>query len=437
MGCRPSDRALEHLTQPFGPSGMTGVVLGLNAVPDVLLLNDCSACAPVRGEIIHGTHDWTSTVLSPSGRHRVAHTGLSPDRAVLDRRDDIVRLLRLLGAHAGTSMIVIVPAPTASMVAVDYRPLIDAVRDTVTIPILPLRLPSCTSDLMAGYEAFADLVAANLALPDDAPASPDKVAVVGYLWDRGEADHAATVAELNRLIRGLGLEPLPTWLSGTPLAGLRRVAEAGVIVSLPYGRQVARTLASRTGARVVETDLPVGLGGTSRWLRLLGEATGRREQAERFLHAEMTRWVPRMSLAADRHILGREFLVGLDTPLGTAVTGMLHEFGGRVRLLAVSGGERPDASCPAEAVLWNPPNGEVVRRVAGMGESADEDPVILGNQQMIRDSGTMAARSVPLGFPSPGTHHLFDAPFLGFTGTASLLDRIVDARVRGAWFPGA
>lgn len=60
----------EGLHAPLSFPYNLGVLLALNAVSDAYLVLDGPGCSFYRGMMIHGRHDWSSTLLSADGWHR-------------------------------------------------------------------------------------------------------------------------------------------------------------------------------------------------------------------------------------------------------------------------------------------------------------------------------------------------------------------------------
>ena len=165
---------------------------------------------------------------------------------------------------------------------------------------------------------------------------PRTVAVVGHLMDRNEGDHLANIAEMQRMLQSLSLETVSVWLSGQDCSDLRRVEEADIIVSLPYGRAAARRLAKRTGARLVETELPFGLPKTVRFMRDVGAAAGKDREAEAFIDAELSRVVPRLKWIIPQYFLNRRTGFMGDPYLLGGFRDIAEDLG-----MKVEGGHRP------------------------------------------------------------------------------------------------
>ncbi|MBI4678981.1 MAG: hypothetical protein HY748_15500 [Elusimicrobia bacterium] len=302
--------------------------------------------------------------------------------------------------------------------------------------VCPIPAAATGDGWLEGYGRTCEALARRIPLAAG-KARPGTVAVVGYLFDRDEPDHAANLKELRRMLAGLGLRLVSVWLSGRGVAALRKVEGASVILSFPYARSAARILGRRLGAKVVRADLPLGLTGTERSLKSVASALGRGVLARRFLGREVPAAVADTQAHVLRIISGRSASLALSDPhLRAALRGLCADLGVKVledRADAVQPGGR---ASPA-------PSGKVWAQ-------ADADgPVLLvgsrgpGDLAPSRQEGIV----IPLGYPNFEDHPAVDRPFLGFSGFRGLVElfagRILlheakaDRPVEESWRKGA
>ncbi len=260
------------------------------------------------------------------------------------------------------------------------------------LPVFDVRESPGEDTWWHGYANALVAVARTLDLPA-VPPRPDAAAVVGIPLDRLEPDRLADRDEVIRLLaRGAGLDVVSVWPSGDGPGSLGRAAEAGLIVSLPYGREAARTLAHRTGACVVEAGLPVGLAGTARFVREVARAAGR--DPEPFLDREMRRYAPRLEWVIPHALLHRRVRVEVDPPLAEAVLAFLNEVGCR---------------------------------------NADENApdLVIGPRPAVEAAAAAGHAFFEAGFPSPGSHGLHPTPaWFGFEGAMHLAEAMVNRLVQ-------
>lgn len=416
----------------------TGVTLALNAIRDAYLVVDAPNCVIFKASQVQGNHDLHASLLSCSGLHRIADTDCTTTRAARGEQRILTTRLLQVNAIADCRTILLTAMSPAAVTGRQYDKVVRDLGDQLTKPVVIIRPGSLKGDWLDGYIWSLEDLARGIELPADASPADDKVAVVGYLLDRNEADHRANLAELERLLAGMSLEMASCWLSGDTCAGLGRVAEAGTIVSLPYGREAARILAERTGARLVECGLPLGLAATSAWLRQIGEATGRRQEAERCVERELERVTPRLEWILPHAFLNRQVgLMGNDPFLLEALDGAVGELGCGVVLRAVVTHrdhlERSGFGAGDDGLLHNPQKDDLSGAL-NRHDRENELDLVFTNSRLLRTlmnaPGTIPF--VELGFPSYYTHALFDRPFLGYRGTLKLVESMANTMSRVA-----
>ncbi len=411
---------------PFGYPRVLGAYLAVNAVPDTWMMVDSADCATLRAEIVQDNHDWLGTLITESGHYRIASSGVCPHTIVLDRRDVLAEQFSVV-AREGGQFLFVYPAPVTALVGIDYRSIlagVDIPEETIALVVDPV---DSVGNWVAGYSHMMALMAQHLPLPERTRPDPGTVALVGYLWDRNEADHEASVAELKGLLAGLGLTTTAVWFSGEPCEQLQRVAQAQTILSLPYGRDAARILAARTGARLVEVSLPVGLEGSVAWVESLAQALSLGRPSLIAMQEAARRSYLRASKAVMRHIANRTFAIATEATLAAGLAEMVQEMGGDVALLATAGEPLQDGVAKGAVLLENGTMAQVTRALEGVAETADGWPVLLGCERGIAAAPAGRYAVVPIGFQGGGIHHLYPTPFLGFGGALSLLDRIGNA----------
>ena len=262
---------MTNFKKTFNLPYQLGIYLAANAVSDSCAVMDGPNCVMTKIDFLAGNHDLYSTLLSPHGRHRVICTMSGP----LPQKDNPERVLSaLLASVAGSgrfSVVMVTGLPFLKLAGLDYEGLAAGVKGGA--PVVDVPPGSLDGDWLDGYALALDALAR--ALPERKVKKRRRsVALAGYFPDRGEGDHAANLKELRRLLELCGLELACVFPSGGTFAELSAALEAEVIVSLPYGRKAAERLAGRSGAVLVETGLPLGLKGTSGWLKAVRAAAG-------------------------------------------------------------------------------------------------------------------------------------------------------------------
>jgi nitrogenase molybdenum-iron protein alpha/beta subunit len=239
------------------------------------------------------------------------------------------------------------------------------------------------------------------------------------------------------------------WLAGAPTAALGRVAEADVIVSLPYGRRAAAVLAERLGCELVRGELPFGLAAALRFVVTLGAATGRLERAVRFCEDELRAVLPRLQWAVPFAFLHRRLGYVGDPHLFVGLRDLAALVGCRVRFAAftnlprhardsapvadgLAGLALPEdlrqlmaapAAEPPPTVLTYPHARELEQALERLGRDQEVDLLVTNSFGFLaRGMGV-----VELGFPAYHSHALSERPFLGIGGVLPVLERMMEA----------
>ncbi len=421
----------DDLSQPMAFPYMVGVYLAINAVEDLFLLVEGPDCTYMKTQYVQGNHDWMSTLTSVSGYHRIANTALHPDHMSGSREEHLSEMLSRMAGHPEVPALVFTSMPMAFITGADYERLVTGVSEETGKPVFHVPGKSLSGDWLDGYAETLLALATQLDL-EGGELDPETVAVVGYLHDRNEEDHAANVRELGRMLDAIGLRLGSVWLSGQRFERLRDVRNAGTVVSLPYGRRAARTVARRTGARLVELPLPFGLSASERWVRELGEAFGRSDRAEAFVDRELARIAPRLEwvvpflfqnarvgyigdphlcpgLADTLEMLGATLVTALITNRPHHTRGLAEQLGG------------------ADLLVF-PRMKAMLNHLEGLAGQDALRLLVTHNMGIMTD-----APILELGFPSHFRHALYDRPFLGFAGALCFIDSMANAmRMREA-----
>jgi len=412
------------LSVPVSPPYSIGVYLAINAIPDAHLLMDSPRCAYNRIPFVQGNHDWFSDLDAPPQPPRITNTALTTSTVVAARHGQTTELLRELASRPDVGVVFLGAMPMTLLTSPDYgrmtREASGAGAPVVAVPYRPVE-----SDWLDGYAGAIEALATQVDLTGGSP-RPGAVAIVGYLLDRNEGDHAGNLRELERLVAGLGLELVSTWLDGSPFERLRLVRDAEVILSLPYARAAAKVLARRTRARLVEVELPLGLAATERFVGELARAMGREAQASALLDRELRRVVPRLEPVTTQRLMKRR----------VGYVGDPHMLGGVVDLLALVGCDVPFAvvTCqashlassrlarPSPEPVASPTRRSLERLVREEIEAGRVDALVTNSAGALFEGVGI----VELGFPSYFTHALHERPFLGFGGALVIVEALAN-----------
>lgn len=441
---------------PFALSGvppfLDGVYLATNAVPDARLIVDCPSGCFFKCERIALSHDATSTLFDPLGDHRIVQSGITFTELTLGSESALRPLLRRVVERTRPAALFVTQASPVTLTSNDLGALAEEFTREAGVPVVAITPDTFEGDWLDGWERFTEAVVAALARGPDRGAGagagaghgdPREVVLVGYLADRLEADHRANLAELERLLAGLGLRLTGVACGGTTLRELETALRAPLVVELPYAGAAARRLAERTGATVVRTDLPLGVEGTVRWLETIAAAAGAEAALEPLLERELTSLVPAIEQARARFLRDRRVALAADPALAAGLAGFLAELGVAVPLVAARTRHERRLTGLRQA-LAEAGGGAAPRLLHDVGVAdltahltalpPAERPIALVGSSLERD----VARDLDLGFlelgyPAYVTHAFAPRPSLGFAGALRLVDELVTAVQTGEY----
>lgn len=413
-------------TIPFTMTFNDGVILAANAISDLCLILDGLDCLLLKSERIFLNHDGCSTLLTIPRERLFTSLGSLSELAL----GDTSGIERLVAHAAGQDAIggVFVSA-SSKLVLTDpnYDTLLDPIR--ARKPGFYLKRGDFRDDWLSGYAAVCEEIARTLPLPEPpARRDPKAVALVGYLMDRNEGDHTANLAHITELLTALGLDCRSIWLSGCSLKELGDISQASTILALPYATDAARILAGRLGCGMLELPLPLGLAGTRDFLATLGEHFDCAPEASRLADAGEAGVIARIGNLVPTMLEGRRYALLADPHMAPALVRFLREFGAgaeTVFLLTSKSREWDHERAPVAGRIIHDLSFRDYLDVMGAPESAVLDFIITPSQ-----ASTLALRQrlplIEFGVPSYFHHCLTPSPFLGYEGTAGLVERIVN-----------
>lgn len=410
-----------------------GAYLAVNAVSDACLVVDGLGCALPKADLVAGNHDLNSTLFSPLGRDRVLATMTGPLPQAANPEKKLQELLRAAADSGDYGAVLVTGLPYMALAGLDYDGVAAAVRGRAPAGAVPAL--SMDEDWLDGYDRSLEALV-SLLPPRRRALKKRSVALAGYLYDRGEGDHRANLSEIRRLLGLAGLELACVIPGGTDFKSWEAALGASVVVSLPYGRRAAARLAAHTGARLVETGLPMGLAGTSAWLLAVRKAAGLKGPLPPALAAEERAAAATMARALGALPQGGLAFAG-DPHLFAAVAGFARELGLRVAAAFLNCRSRAlPPGCRAPLLMFSPPVEAARLALAGLGEY-DRPGLAVCDYFAGSEGLAGAAARAELGFPSYTRHCLHDEPFLCYAGAAALAGRLLNASLEALARGGA
>lgn len=440
----------KHTLEDFALKGMhyakmTGVMAGAHAIDDSFLLMHSGVGCKYKTASQAAQHD-----LAEHPNVREAWTQVSEADLIKGCSERIGPFARAWWERRRSALMVVVSAYFIELTGDDIPAVIADVEATLPdcdMVHVPTRAPN--HGFFDGYAAVLHEVMKRSDW-SGRPTADRQASVLGHFFHRYEPDARADVAMLGGLLKVAGLEPGPVLFSGAGYAEARRAPASRYQVVLPYvanhGADIA-ALAGAGGRRVVEVDLPMGFGGTARFLRAVAGACGgdvRRAEA----------WATRQRDAVQAQVLrfaevlnDTTWAVFADTPTAAGLVTIFQELGVRVPLVGlrdthgVLGGAeafrralRANGGTDAGVEVLQEPSLRAVRQrtlalleqgLTGIVGSSHEIAVFRNLPPSLAQR--MAVPLLEVGFPADQHHTVLQVPSFGYQGVGAWAERLVGA----------
>ena len=439
-----SEKTLEDYgVKSMHQAKMTGVGVAVHAVPDAYILMQTGVgCKYKVGVQI----SWQDHVRHPN-RHE-AWTQISEMSLIRGASERIGPFARSRWESKEPGIMVLVSAYFVELTGEDLPSEAKEVAETMPCPFF--LVTTATSNFGGLAEGYAETIRGMLAQQDfkQPHTNPGEACIIGSFFTRYEQDCLADVTQLQRLCKVSGVKAGPIFFSGRPWAELAEAWRSEFVVQLPYarpgGRKLARLLKKRT---VIETDLPMGIAGTSTWIRTITEATGgNMAVAEAWIEREASKVHAAYSVVRERCSV-MPVAIFADTPLAVGLVTLMLEMGLQPRLVGLRdwslGGreafveaiERLGFEVPAEMEIIGRPSLYWISTECFERVIDGEFPVVIGStielsvlQERIKEEGVHRQPAlIEAGFPSAQSHVVTPRPTLGFAGAISWAQRLLDS----------
>ncbi len=410
----------QRLTLPY----MGGIYLAVNAIGGARIVVDGPMCAFYKAEFIQGNHQLVADLQRLASPHRVLHTELDIHRVILADEGIVHRKVQMALEDPETRVLFFSAMSSAMLIGRDINRMLQAATEHPEIPKIPVPSRSLSEDWVGGWSRTLTAIADAIPLDrkHDGSAKTPRVGIVGNMFLRHEGDSRGDVQELVRMVEALGATVASIWLAGGDWDDLTEIAQADLLVALPYGRAAAGRLGKRLGVQVVEVPLPFSWTLTERFLLGVAKALDRVEMAHAFLESEKRRWATELLVRAEQTLQGTRWVV-VDDPV--RVAGWLEiakDVGAQV--LAVGLTAAPEAGSDLDAPERRAPF-TLLQEIL-VNRQAD---IFVSNSLAARYAWTASLASmttVEFGYPCFERHPVVPTPSLGLVGEVSVVEIVCE-----------
>ena len=425
-----------------------GIYLATHAIPDALCMWHASVGCKVKTQKHLVDHDGIENAHN-RGRYSQFIDEDLIQGSTQQLEDEVASFARRLRCQ----LVVIDCTTPISLQGQPMRPVVERLRERTGVDVVHVDARNYEEDLYGGYAAMTATLFARqferfgqTEAGEAVETAADEVTLLGLPFDRHEGDCLGNVAELRRLLWGLGKKARAVYLSGEPYASLSPTPQASAHLMLPWSQPSRRQLqrvCKQWQRPLLPTPVPVGFSGTVRWLREVASALGvPAARVQALVDHELTACKRQADLAR-KLLQGRVFSVFAEAPRLVGVVQLLTELGmvpqylgvmhfqlGRVAeaqaMLAAAG-----VQLPAHVQWLDDPAPHEIRALGEAGQKQQppisRSHVVIGSTM---ECDLLMGAHVPLvelGFPSERAHFLTQNGWMGFRGALHLAERVVHA----------
>lgn len=397
---------------------LDGLYLTTNAIKDAYLLLDGCPCIYKKIEIIEKNHDYLSALFDNYGHHRISATDANINNIEQDRNSSIKNQIKKISNYDKTGLLLLSSVPIAKITGVDYEMLLKEIKKDSKKPMINIEYTKMDYDWLDSYSETLKKIAEDMDLGKDKKVM-NSVGIVGYFFDRNEGDNTGNLLEIERLFKELSINIESVWLNGKNYEDLKKIEKANLIISLPYAREAAKIIAEKTGARIIELSLPIGIENSINWIRKIAKELKKEKEAEIFIEKDLSQTIPLIGWIVEHFFRGKKVSIVCDPYLADDLITALKEID--VKLI--------------EAVIYSRKSRKNQLKNINLPKKVyfelDETTQMKKVDFVIGNSSGYKlfekTKYVDFGFPCYRNHFIYNSPYMGIRGFGLLLNRIINS----------
>ncbi|MDD4530871.1 MAG: nitrogenase component 1 [Candidatus Gracilibacteria bacterium] len=395
----------------FNLTYLTGIILGTNAIKDAAVIIDGPNCSFFKADLIFNNHDIFSDLKDAKEGNKIFFTGVNIHSIVHGHEDFLRQKINEAFCVPKTKIAFLTAMPMVNLLGFQYESLIE---DKSKVAFIKGHIGK---DWIDGYESVL-ISLANLIDYKDKKVKKETVGIVGHLFDRNEGDCQGNVKELKRILKGIGLDITTIWLNGEDFNDLGKIKNSEYIISFPYGRKAAKIIQEKTGAKLLELDLPFSLESTIEFIRKIALATGKIHEGEKFIKQESKIVTDKLKPLIRRFLLDKNIIYGGEIQYIPGIINFCDLLG--MNLKKIRGMCNEDKKNLLDKKLIK--DYKIVLNSIYKIEEKDIDLLIRNSIFPVPNK----EKYIELGFPSIRTHYLNNRPILGFNGVLNFVESLIN-----------
>lgn len=416
------------------PAYLDGITLAVNALGGGLAILDCHHCMMERLWMLNAAHDWRAAA-SENPAHSPERRLFAPTWSgyvrVTGSEPVLRRYVADLAARRPEGPILLCPSWLTNLMGTDLEGIAAELSRETGRAVIAVPRASTDDDWIDGIRQLQGAVLRHLTDPEGSL----EPLVTGFCALRLEGDETGNVRELQRLWDATGLPEARWFFVGEP-ENWRRLSPRAPRLTFPLGSDAVG--GGVPGQTVHFSRLPIGVAGTSEFVRRAASLFGREAQGEIVLAAETARLGPLLQPIVANVLSGQGAVVIGDPWTARGLASALRELAIDVPLLVAL--RRPDANDVGRETLgeeatevWVDPDHEDLERWLSEQSGRGLCDVVVGSA-VARDAAARAGLPyVEVGAPHQLQHFAAPTPYMGFTGMLCLADRLVNATMEASY----
>ena len=420
---------------------MTGVNVGTHAIPDAFILMHTGVGCKYKTGAQLSASDWAE-----HPNRREAWTQVGEVQLIQGSGARIGPFARTHWERRRSNFVVVVSAYFIELTGEDFR---DVVKQTETTIPADMAMIGTAAPNGGFYEGYAEVIQEVVKKIDWGvkPTNKREAAILGHWFSRYEGDTKGDLMALKGLLRAVALKSGPVLLSGTPYPDLLKANASEFVLVMPYMGKKARRLKRLTKRELIPVDLPISTAGTDAFLRTVGAATGfPSDRLEAWMDAQKAAVAKQLDILRD-HVRHQALAVFADGPLAAGLVATLVELGIRTPVVGIRetwlGGKAGFLETldrwgvqlwPDTEVIENPSLRLTLNKVNALRAEGRIQGIMASSHEITlfsrREQGQMGGRRfayLEVGFPTDHYHVALPTPTMGYTGTLTIAQRLLDA----------